>query len=127
MTWKAAHVQPYAGSSPSTGCLLLCSDLHRLYDQGDIAVDPDDRCLLVSGRIREEFQNGRHDYALEGQRIADHRTFTPVTRERLLYHARTCLPCLRVTSTSRPRPVAVCHNKLCDRRIACVLSGKRPC
>lgn len=87
---EAAHVQPYASGGPhevSNG-LLLRSDLHRLYDQGYIAVDPDDRRLLVSGRIREEFQNGRHYYALEGQRIADPQgTFAPVTHERLLYHA----------------------------------------
>ena len=73
----------------ATGCLLLCSDLHRLYDQGDITVDPDERRLLVSGRIREEFQNGRHYYALEGQRIADpQEQFALVTHERLLYHAQ---------------------------------------
>lgn len=52
-------------------------------------MDPDDRRLLVSGRIREEFQNGRHYYALEGQRITDPQgTFAPVTHERLLYHAQ---------------------------------------
>ena len=87
---EAAHVQPYASGGPhevSNG-LLLRSDLHRLYDQGYIAVDPDDRRLLVSGRIREEFQNGRHYYALEGQRIADpQEKFAPVTHQRLLYHA----------------------------------------
>lgn len=88
---EAAHVQPYASGGPhevSNG-LLLRSGLHRLYDQGYIAVDPEDRRLLVSGRIREEFQNGRHYYALEGQRIADPQgTFAPVTHERLLYHAQ---------------------------------------
>ncbi|MBZ9752690.1 HNH endonuclease [Deinococcus sp. HMF7604] len=87
---EAAHVQPYAEGGPhdvSNG-LLLRSDLHRLYDQGYITVDPDDRRLLVSGRIREEFHNGRHYYALEGQALAEpHRGFMPVTRERLLYHA----------------------------------------
>lgn len=87
---EAAHVQPYASGGPhevSNG-LLLRSDLHRLYDQGYVTVDPDDRRLLVSPRIREEFQNGRHYYALEGQALAaPQRGFAPVTRERLLYHA----------------------------------------
>ncbi|MBB5366486.1 HNH endonuclease [Deinococcus humi] len=83
-TSTAAHVQPYASGGPhevSNG--LLRSDLHRLYDQVHITVEPDERRLLVSGRIREEFQNGRHYYALEGQRIG---TFASVTHERLLYH-----------------------------------------
>ncbi len=87
---EAAHVQPYASGGPhevSNG-LLLRSDLHRLYDQGYITVEPDERRLLVSPRIREEFQNGRHYYALEGQRIADpQEKFAPVTHQRLLYHA----------------------------------------
>lgn len=88
---EAAHVQPYAEGGPhevSNG-LLLRSDLHRLYDQGYITVDPDERRLQVSRRIREEFDNGRHYYALEGQRLADpQQTFAPVTQERLLYHAQ---------------------------------------
>lgn len=87
---EAAHVQPYAEGGPhdvSNG-LLLRSDLHRLYDQGYVTVDPHERRLLVSRRIREEFDNGRHYYALEGQPIAQPgRGFAPVTRERLLYHA----------------------------------------
>ena len=87
---EAAHVQPYAAGGPhdvSNG-LLLRSDLHRLYDQGYVTVDPDDRRLLVSRRIREEFQNGRHYYALEGQVLAEpQQGFSPLARERLLYHA----------------------------------------
>ncbi|BDP42598.1 hypothetical protein DAETH_25670 [Deinococcus aetherius] len=87
---EAAHVQPYAEGGPhdvSNG-LLLRSDLHRLYDQGYVTVDPDERRLLVSRRIREEFHNGRHYYDLEGRPVAGpQRGFAPVSRERLLYHA----------------------------------------
>ncbi|WP_234009275.1 HNH endonuclease [Deinococcus sp. NW-56] len=87
---EAAHVQPYAQGGPHAveNGLLLRSDLHRLYDQGYVTVDPDDRRLIVSPRIREEFDNGRHYYALEGQALAPpERGFRPVSRERLLFHA----------------------------------------
>ena len=36
------------------------SDLHRLFDEGYITIDPLDRKILVSGRIREEFENGKN-------------------------------------------------------------------
>ncbi|MGI8747842.1 MAG: hypothetical protein ACR2J4_05765 [Deinococcus sp.] len=35
-----------------------------------VTVDPDERRLLVSCRIREEFENGREYYALDGKAIA---------------------------------------------------------
>jgi len=88
---EAAHVKPYAkgGEHALRNGLLLRSDLHKLYDQGYVTVDPDDRALIVSPRIREEFENGRHYYALEGQRIATPQPgFTPPSRENLLYHAQ---------------------------------------
>jgi putative restriction endonuclease len=61
---EAAHIQPYASEGPhrvSNG-LLLRSDLHTLLDHGYITVTPDLR-VLVSKRIREEFENGRDYYA----------------------------------------------------------------
>lgn len=68
---EAAHIKPYADSGPhrvSNG-LLLRSDLHRLFDAGYMTVTPDLR-VEVSGRIREEFHNGKDYYALHGQSLA---------------------------------------------------------
>jgi putative restriction endonuclease len=65
----AAHIKPYTmvqRHEVSNG-LLLRSDLHRLFDGGYLTVDPKDRKVVVSKRIREEFDNGREYYKLEGQ------------------------------------------------------------
>ena len=67
---EAAHIQPYLGPAsnhPQNG-LVLRSDLHRLYDGGYVTVTPDLR-LEVSGRLREQFENGKLYYAMDGQRI----------------------------------------------------------
>ncbi|MFO8071275.1 MAG: HNH endonuclease [Polyangia bacterium] len=48
--------------------LLLRSDLHTLFDRGYVTVDPELR-LLVSNRIKEEFENGRDYYALHGREL----------------------------------------------------------
>lgn len=87
---EAAHIRPYgAGGEHALGNgLLLRSDLHRLYDGGYVTVDPDEHRLLVSRRIREEFENGRHYYALEGQKIAaPQKGFAPPDTNNLRYHA----------------------------------------
>jgi putative restriction endonuclease len=65
-----AHIQPYAQGGPhqvSNG-LLLRTDIHRLFDNGYVTVTPEYR-FQVSQRLREEFDNGRTYYALEGQVI----------------------------------------------------------
>lgn len=67
---EAAHIRPYAENGPhavSNG-LLLRSDLHNLFDQGYLTVTLDHR-VEVSRRIREEFDNGRHYYALHGKKF----------------------------------------------------------
>lgn len=87
---EAAHVQPYSAGGPHevANGLLLRSDLHRLYDLGYLTVEPDERRLLVSRRIRDEFDNGRHYYELEGTVIRPPRAgFEAVGAERLRYHA----------------------------------------
>jgi putative restriction endonuclease len=64
----AAHIRPYSESGPhrvSNG-LLLRSDLHILFDRGYITVDSDLH-LVVSQRIREQFENGRDYYAMHGR------------------------------------------------------------
>jgi putative restriction endonuclease len=64
------------------------SDLHRLFDEGYITIDPLDRKILVSGRIREEFENGKKYYRLHGLRIREPATaaYSPL-RDNLEYHA----------------------------------------
>lgn len=48
--------------------LLLRSDLHTLFDRGYMTVTPSLE-LEVSRRIREDFENGRHYYALHGEGV----------------------------------------------------------
>lgn len=67
---EAAHIQPYAqgGRHLVSNGLLLRSDLHRLFDAGYITVTPD-RTVEVSGRLRDDYENGRSYYPLHGQTI----------------------------------------------------------
>lgn len=66
----AAHIRPFGdgGKHEPPNGLLLRSDIHRLFDTGYVTVSPDFH-FEVSGRIREEFENGRDYYALHGRRI----------------------------------------------------------
>lgn len=68
---EAAHIRPYAegGQHEASNGLLLRRDLHSLFDAGYVTVTPDLR-FEVSRRIKEEFDNGKHYYALHGQQIA---------------------------------------------------------
>ena len=68
---EAGHIKPYAKNGPHEirNGLLLRSDLHNLFDLGYLTVTLDHR-VEVSKRIREEFDNGRHYYALHGQSLA---------------------------------------------------------
>lgn len=68
---EAGHIRPYSKSGPHEirNGLLLRSDLHNLFDLGYLTVTLDHR-VEVSKRIREEFDNGRHYYALHGQSLA---------------------------------------------------------
>jgi putative restriction endonuclease len=69
----AAHIKPYTvvqRHEVSNG-LLLRSDLHRLFDCGYLTIDPANHCLVVSKRIKEEFENGKEYYALEGSLLRE--------------------------------------------------------
>jgi predicted restriction endonuclease len=68
----AAHIRPFSdgGSHERSNGLLLRRDLHKLFDDGYVTVEHDNLSLVVSKRIKEEFENGRHYYALHGTRIA---------------------------------------------------------
>jgi len=67
---EAAHIRPYSdgGEHEARNGLLLRRDIHSLFDLGYVTVTPDLK-FEVSRRIREEFDNGKHYYALHGQRI----------------------------------------------------------
>jgi putative restriction endonuclease len=64
---EAAHIQPYLGSLSNhvQNGIAMRSDLHTLFDLGYLAVDDAFR-IVVSGRIKAEFENGRDYYKLHG-------------------------------------------------------------
>jgi predicted restriction endonuclease len=67
---QAAHVRPVTrgGDHRLDNDLLLRSDVHTMFDQGYLGVDPKYR-LVVSPRLRDEFGNGEQFYARAGQVI----------------------------------------------------------
>jgi putative restriction endonuclease len=67
---ESAHIKPYASSGPHSveNGLLLRSDLHKLFDLGYITMTTDYR-IEVSKRIKEEYENGRDYYALQGKSL----------------------------------------------------------
>jgi len=67
---EAGHIKPFAQDGPHDirNGILLRSDLHRLFDQGYVTITNDFR-FEVSRRIREEFDNGRDYYALNGKKL----------------------------------------------------------
>lgn len=67
---EAGHIRPYAKNGPHEirNGLLLRSDIHNLFDLGYLTVTPEYK-VEVSRRIKEEFENGRHYYALHGQSL----------------------------------------------------------
>ncbi len=69
----AAHIKPYeiAQKHEVWNGLLMRSDLHRLFDDGYLTVDPATRRVLVSRRIRDEFENGKDYYKLEGTELRE--------------------------------------------------------
>ena len=74
---EAGHIRPYAKSGPHEirNGLLLRSDIHNLFDLGYLTVTTDYK-VEVSRRIKEEYDNGRHYYALHGQTLSIIRVVT---------------------------------------------------
>ncbi|MYA78155.1 MAG: HNH endonuclease, partial [Gemmatimonadetes bacterium] len=66
----AAHIKPFSkgGVHEATNGLLLRKDIHGLFDYGYVTVTPDLH-FEVSGKVREEFENGRDYYAMHGKQI----------------------------------------------------------
>ncbi|MCC7411920.1 MAG: HNH endonuclease [Gammaproteobacteria bacterium] len=69
---EAAHIRAHAEAGPNRidNGLLLRADIHRLFDDGYVTVDPDLR-FVVSRRVREEFENGREYYRFHGAALAN--------------------------------------------------------
>ena len=69
---KTAHIRAHAAEGPNRtrNGLLLRADIHRLFDDGYVTVDPDLR-FVVSPRLHEEFENGRVYYALDGRLLTN--------------------------------------------------------
>lgn len=67
---EACHIRPYAHDGPHEirNGLLLRADLHRLFDTGYATVTSDLR-LEISARLREDYQNGRSYYPLQGAAV----------------------------------------------------------
>ena len=86
----AAHIRPfsvYPRHEVSNG-IVMRSDIHRLFDAGYITVDPKDRRVVVSDRIKQEFSNGKEYYRLHGQPIREPEVTTfRASAENFEYHA----------------------------------------
>jgi putative restriction endonuclease len=85
----AAHIKPYAIAQKHEvwNGLLVRSDLHRLFDGGYLSVEPNTRRLVVSKRIRDEFENGHDYYRLEGTELREPNViWARPTQENLEFH-----------------------------------------
>lgn len=68
---QAAHIKPYNENGPNSvdNGILLRSDLHILFDRGYITVTPNYK-IEVSRKIKEEFDNGKHYYSYNGNKLS---------------------------------------------------------
>lgn len=88
---EAAHIKPYAENGPHSvpNGLLLRSDIHRLFDWGYVTVSPDDRRFVVSRRLKDDYENGKTYYALQGTVLQEPRVVAErPAREYLEWHAQ---------------------------------------
>jgi putative restriction endonuclease len=65
-----AHILPYSesGRHVVNNGILLRRDLHALFDQGYVTITPSLK-FQVSNKIKEEFENGRDYYSLQGREL----------------------------------------------------------
>ena len=65
---EAAHIRPYSegGVHDERNGLLLRGDIHTLFDRGYVTVTPEHE-FVASRRIRDEYENGRDYYDMEGK------------------------------------------------------------
>ncbi len=66
----AAHIRPYAedGQHLVSNGILFRRDLHALFDEGYVTINPSMQ-FEVSRKIKEEFENGKDYYRLQGSTI----------------------------------------------------------
>jgi putative restriction endonuclease len=57
-----------SGEHDITNGLLLRTDIHRLFDLGYVTVSVDGK-FEVGRRLKDDFENGKHYYAMHGQPI----------------------------------------------------------
>lgn len=69
---EASHIQPFSQGGPHAvpNGLPLRRDIHRLFDLGYVSVRPD-RSFAVSGALRDQYENGRVYYELDGKRLRE--------------------------------------------------------
>ncbi len=90
---EAAHIRPPGNKGPhrTNNGLLLRADIHRLFNNGYVTVDPNLH-FLVSERVREQFENGREYYRFNGvelQNLPDSINDQP-SREFIKWHNEKC-------------------------------------
>ncbi len=69
---EAAHIKPFSKQGPNSvrNGMLLRADLHKLFDLGFLTVTPT-LDVVVSGKIKEEYENGREYYAYHGHTLVN--------------------------------------------------------
>jgi len=90
---EAAHIRPSGNKGPhrTNNGLLLRADIHRLFNNGYVTLDPNLH-FLVSERVREQFENGREYYRFHGvelQNLPDSINDQP-SREFIKWHNEKC-------------------------------------
>lgn len=84
----AAHIRSYAdgGEHDVANGLLMRTDIHRLFDLGYVTVTPGGR-FAVSERLKADFNNGVHYYAMQGREIAPPRAgYAAPSQDALRWH-----------------------------------------
>lgn len=66
----AAHIRPYSegGAHAKSNGILLRKDIHSIFDLGYATIDTDCR-FVVSGRVKQEFNNGEEYLRYHGTRL----------------------------------------------------------
>ena len=92
---EAAHIRPYAdgGEHEARNGLLLRRDIHSLFDAGYVTVTPNLQ-FKVSPKIKEDYENGREYYALDGKPISVPRAAVQMPDPTVLsWHNENCFRC----------------------------------
>ena len=88
----AAHIRSYAagGEHEMSNGMLLRTDIHKLLDRGYVTITEDLR-FAVSARLKADFDNGAHYYAMQGRELARPKPgFSDPAPEVLQWHRENC-------------------------------------